>query len=438
MRIRVAFPRAGNALLCLIVLGLAASAPSFAQVVANVKGKVTDPAGQPLEKVELAFETVRVEGRPAGTVLGKVKTRKNGTFTYPYLEPGEYKITPTLAGYIAVQMKVASIDSQKNVRMDQTFLIKRDQSNLPAIPVAPQGQGALVSGKCEVNMVLVKEEDFSEALARLQSGEAQPAEPTAPAGGAQRDPVERGDEFYAGGDYDQAAAAYQEAIAADATRAEAHYGLGKALMKKDDLTGAEAAFKKAGEIDPTKPGVNFYLGAIYHSIGQDQAAIVALEKERANSPDREDVLVNLGALYGSTKQYEKALELLNEVIRVNPENTDAYMAIANTYIQMKQPLKAEEVYKKILDKNPGQEDVIWYNIGVNAFNADKKDAASDAFRKSVAANSKNSDSHYMLANCLYGMGNNKEAVEHYEAYLKLEPKGKFAEDVKGILKAIKK
>jgi tetratricopeptide (TPR) repeat protein len=419
-----------------IALLIGAGAPAYGQVVAGVKGKVTDPAGQPLEKVELAMETVRVEGRPTGTVVGKVKSRKNGTFTFPFLDPGEYKLTPTLAGYAPLQMKVLSVDSQKNVHMDQTFLIKRDQSNLPTIPVKPQGQGALVSGKCEVNLIMVVEADFSAELAKLQQGEGKAAAPTTAVVSHQRDPVERGDEYLAGGDLDQAAAAYREGLEADPTRADAHYGLGKVLLRKDDLSGALTSLKKAEELDPTKVGVEFYLGAVYHALGQDKAAIEALEKERVNTPDSEQTLVNLGTLYRDSKQYDKALGILDEVVRVNPDNSDAYLAMADAYNQMKQPAKAEEIYKKILAKSPGQEDVIWYNIGVNAFNADRREAAAEAFRKSVEANPKNSDAHYMLANCLYGLGQNKEAATHYRAYLKLEPKGGYAGDVTALLKQI--
>ena len=364
------------------------------------------------------------------------KSRKNGSFTFPFLDPGEYKMLPTFAGYTPLQMKVLSIDSQKNVHMDQTILIKRDQSNLPSFPVKPQGQGALVSGKCEVNLIMVLEEDFSAALAKLQQGENKAAAPAAAVVSHQRDPVERGDEYLAGGDLDQAAAAYREGLEADPNRVEAHYGLGKVLLRKDDLSGALASLKKAEELDPAKIGVEFYLAAVYHSLGQDKAAIEALEKERVNSPDNEQALVNLGTLYRDTKQYEKALGILDEVVRVNPENTDAYLAMADAYNQMKQPAKAEEIYKKILAKSPGQEDVIWYNIGVNAFNADRREAAAEAFRKSVDANPKNSDAHYWLANCLYGMGQNKEAAAHYRAYLKLEPKGGYAGDVTALLKQI--
>lgn len=436
--------RLGGAAL-LLVLAAVAGSPASAQVNAKVTGTVTDVDGNPMVKVPVILEIVQVEGRAPG-VLGKVKTKKNGAFTYPFLTPGTYKIYPEIEGYLVLKVDAISVDSQKNIRFGkddgspEVLLINKDQSNLPAIPVAPQGQGALVSGKCIVNIVVVKAEDHDRALAALRQGDSPVTPGSAPATpvvSRKRDPVERGDEFYAGGDYVQAAAAYQEALDEDPERADAAYGLGKTLLKQDDLAGAQQAFMKTAKLDPAYPGAHFYLATIYHSLAQDDAAIAALVKERENTPDDETVLVNLGQLYRDTKQPEKAQEVLLHVVELNPENTDAYLVLADSYNQMGNNAKAEEIYKMILDRSPGQEDIIWYNIGVNAYNKDNRDAAAQAFENSLKANPKNSDAHKMLGYTLVGLGRNDEAIPHFESYLKLDPKGPDAETVKSMVAALK-
>ena len=417
------------------------SSPAVAQVVSSVKGTVVDAEGNPLPKVQVVFETFRVPGRGSGVILGKLKTRKNGSFTYPFLDPGEYKIYSQLEGSLILQMEVLSIDSQKNVHMDETIIISRKQDNFPAIPVKPQGRGALVSGRCEITFTMVKEEDYTKALARIQNADADaPTAATASAGpvvSKKRDAVERGDEYFAGGDYDQAAVAYQEAVTEDDTRADAFYGLGKSLLREDDLAGAQGALMKAARLDPELPGVNFYLATIYHSLAQEAAAIAALEKERINSPDTEEVLVNLGSIYRDTDQLDKALEVLNEVVALNPENTDAYLAMADVHNQQGRTAEAEEIYRQILASNPGQEDIIWYNIGVNAYNVNNRTEAAQAFEKSIEANPKNPDAHYMFGLTLMGLGQPKDAVPHFEKYLKLEPKGPFASDVASFLEQLR-
>jgi tetratricopeptide (TPR) repeat protein len=415
-----------------------AGSPAHGQVISKVTGVVTDHEGNPLAKVPVIFEVANVQGRGQGTEVGKPKTKKNGRYTYPFLEPGSWKIYPRLEGYLVLKVDILSIDSEGTTRMeDPEVLISRDQSNMPTIPVAPQGRGAVVRGRCEVSFVMVPEADYSEQLAKLQGGGQEAATPAAPVVSRKRDPLERGDEFLAGGDFEKAAAAFQEAADADPSNPEAFYGLGKALLRKDDISGAQNALMKAGQLDPEMPGVNFYLATIYTSLAQDAAAIAALEKERINSPEQEEVLENLASLYLSTEQADKAQEVLTEVRALNPENTNAALLMADLYNSQGKSAEAEEVYRQILELNPGQQDVIWYNIGVNAYNAGNRAEAATAFEKSLDANKKNPDSHKMLGYTLVGLGKIDEAIPHFETYLKLE-KGPEAQQVQAFLDQLKK
>jgi tetratricopeptide (TPR) repeat protein len=423
------------------VLLLLSTAPALA-ITARVTGVVTDLDGNPIPKVPVFFETVEVEGRAQASVVGKIKTNKKGKYTYPFLDIGRWKIYPELEGYLVLTMDIESIDSQGELRMAESEMkISRDQGNIPGIPVAPQGQGAVSRGKCEVNFVMVPEGEYSDAMARLQKGDvpaAKPAAPAQPVVSKKQDPVERGDEYLAGEDFAQAAAAYQAGVDEDPARADAYYGLGKALLKQDDIGGAQNALMKAAQLDPEMPGVNFHLATIYHDLAQDPAAIAALEKERVNTPDDETVLVNLGSLYRDAEDLEKAREVLEEVRMLNPENTDAALALADVHNALGDSSKAEAIYRTILDSNPGQEDIIWYNIGVNAYNAGKRPEAAQAFEKSIAANKKNSDSHRMLGYTLVGMGEFDKAIPHFEAYLKLNKKGPYAEEVTAFLVQLQK
>ena len=423
--------------LLLVSVLLLSGGPVFG-FTARVTGTVTDVDGNPMSKVPVFFEADAVDGRGKGAIGGRLKTKKTGKFTYPFLDTGSWKIYPQLEGYLVLTMSYISIDSNGDTRADETDLkISRDQTNLPAIPVPPQGGGAVTRGRCEIHFVMVPEADYRTEMARLQGASAPEVKRAAPTASRKRDPMERGDEFFAGGDYASAAAAYQEAVEADPANPDAHYGLGKALVRKDDLSGAQTALMKAGQLDPELPGVNFYLGTIYRSLAQDSAAIAAFEKERINSPDQEEVLVNLATLYQENQQLDKAMEVLEKVVALNPDNTDASLAMANVHNVQGDTAKAEAIYRSILEKNPGQQDVIWYNIGVNAFNNDKRDEAAQAFEKSIEANKKNSDAHKMLGYTLVGLGKTKEAIPHFEAYLKLE-NGPEAQQVAAVLEQLRK
>ena len=74
--------------ICAFVLGLAAIAvPGYAQT-GQVKGKVVDANGKPVDGA-----TVTIEGSDSGGRKFTVKTKSNGEFVQIGLQPGQYKIT---------------------------------------------------------------------------------------------------------------------------------------------------------------------------------------------------------------------------------------------------------------------------------------------------------------------------------------------------------
>ena len=76
--------------ICAFVLGLAAiAAPGYAQT-GQVKGKVVDASGKPVEGA-----SVTIEGSDSGGRKFTVKTNKNGEYIQIGLQPGQYKITAT-------------------------------------------------------------------------------------------------------------------------------------------------------------------------------------------------------------------------------------------------------------------------------------------------------------------------------------------------------
>ena len=76
--------------ICAFVLGLAAiAAPSYAQT-GQVKGKVTDASGKPVEGA-----VVTIEGSDSGGRKFTVKTNKSGDYIQIGLQPGQYKLTAT-------------------------------------------------------------------------------------------------------------------------------------------------------------------------------------------------------------------------------------------------------------------------------------------------------------------------------------------------------
>ncbi|HEV8198519.1 MAG TPA: hypothetical protein VGS03_00700, partial [Candidatus Polarisedimenticolia bacterium] len=66
---------------CLVLSGLLAAAPAFAEGITKVRGKVTDPQGKPLEKVPIFFEATDIK-----KTVGPVKTNAKGEYLIATLD----------------------------------------------------------------------------------------------------------------------------------------------------------------------------------------------------------------------------------------------------------------------------------------------------------------------------------------------------------------
>jgi tetratricopeptide (TPR) repeat protein len=79
-------------------------------------------------------------------------------------------------------------------------------------------------------------------------------------------------------------------------RAELEYGLGHALLQKNDLTGARRAFELAAELLPKDPAIHFMLAVVQLRDGEEQGAKATFEETLALHPSAEDAELARGYL----------------------------------------------------------------------------------------------------------------------------------------------
>ncbi|MBW1872490.1 MAG: tetratricopeptide repeat protein [Deltaproteobacteria bacterium] len=107
------------------------------------------------------------------------------------------------------------------------------------------------------------------------------------------------------------------------------------------------------------------------------------------------------ALYKAGK-IKAAAQALNMAIKANSRGVEAMVALANAYFEMDKNSKAIGLANQALKINP-----------------------------------RSSRAHLTLGTIYQTIGKNKQARKSYRAYLKLNPKGRFASDVRSILKTLK-
>src|SRR5436190_9420805 len=198
-----------------LALGLAlVAAPASAQS-GQVKGKVVDAKGQPIEGAKVTIANVETAGRKLET-----KTNKKGEYIQIGLAPGHYQIT----------VEKADLKDTKDVQ------IHLDMSELN-FTLAP-GQGSM----------------SKEDQAKLQAKNA-----------AIQKTFGEGVELSNQNKNEEAIAKFQEVIATIPKCAECYANIGKIQGRMKDYENAEKSFKQAIELKPDSADSYADLATVYNA-----------------------------------------------------------------------------------------------------------------------------------------------------------------------------
>jgi cytochrome c-type biogenesis protein CcmH/NrfG len=139
--------------------------------------------------------------------------------------------------------------------------------------------------------------------------------------------------------------------------------------------------------------------------------IAAAEKDLKKDPKDPEKIKNLAALYYTAGRYDDALQVLQRGREVAPKDEEIPALIGQIYSQQAQAATGDK--QKELQKKAG-----------------------DAFAASAKAEPDNADA-YLLAGQAYDQaGQPADAIEYYNGYLDLEPKGENAKKVKDRISAL--
>ena len=142
-----------------------------------------------------------------------------------------------------------------------------------------------------------------------------------------------------------------------------------------------------------------------------QEQIADAEKALKKDPKDPQKIKDLAALYYNAGRYDDALQVLQKGREVAPQDQEIPAFMGQIYSQQARAEKGEK-QKELLKK------------------------AGDAFAASAEAEPDNAEA-YLLAGQAYDQaGHPADAIEYYNGYLDLEPKGEYAKKVKDRISAL--
>jgi len=202
---------------CALALGLAwVAVPASAQS-GQVKGKVVDDKGQPVEGAKISIMNVEMSGRKLET-----KTNKKGEFIQIGLQPGKYTITAekgtlTQTHDVQVHLDMAEVNFTLAAGQGGGQISKEDAAK-------QQAQNAAIRKSFDDGVALTNEGKSEEAIAK-----------------------------------------FNEVIAAAPKCAECYANIATVYGRMKDYDKAEAAFKKAIEVKPDFAEAYNGLATVYNA-----------------------------------------------------------------------------------------------------------------------------------------------------------------------------
>ena len=158
----------------------------------------------------------------------------------------------------------------------------------------------------------------------------------------------RGACYSESGHIDLAITSFERAITLKTDYAEAHFNLGVAFQKIQQIANSVKSYENAIELIHSYPAAHNNLGVIYLSKGEFNSAVKSFEWAIAYSPNYAEAHNNLGKAYQELKQFEKAVQQFEKAVKLNPAYSQAFHNLGVIYENLGLSKKALENYEKAI------------------------------------------------------------------------------------------
>ena len=217
-------------------------------------------------------------------------------------------------------------------------------------------------------------------------------------------------------DPEDAATAYQRALAADPGSAGATAGLAHLLLKEKKPQEAEPLLRAALARHPDDAALTAQLASALSAQGNDAEATTALEKLHQLQPNDAGVSAMLADSYLRTGAPEKAAPLLAEAVQADPGNANLLTSYGQALIYTKQFTAAVPVLERAVAVSP-QDEEAWGGL---AF-AHSQLHQDDAVLRDLTARQKiaqdTPETLFLWATSYDNLHQSKQAAEFYEKFL---------------------
>lgn len=156
--------------------------------------------------------------------------------------------------------------------------------------------------------------------------------------------INKGTSDYNVGRYEEAFAAFEQAVHLAPTDANAYICMGTALEKLERYNEALTVYVQAISLDPNNTTVYTNMNKVLDELNRCEETLNACEQAICLDPTDALNYYKKGTILYNLSQYEEALAALDQVIRLDPDNFDAYIEKGKILDALGRQTEARQAY----------------------------------------------------------------------------------------------
>jgi tetratricopeptide (TPR) repeat protein len=170
---------------------------------------------------------------------------------------------------------------------------------------------------------------------------------------------------------------------------------------------------------------------------QRAEALLKLNKAIEIFPSYYEALELLGNEYVKDEKYQEALPVLTKALEVNKRAYHSLYSLSVAQYNLKQLPDAVDLMRRAITLNPSSVNAnLWFGMLLRYSN---KLGEAEIYLKQAdqLAGSKNAEAHWQLALLYNQLKKPKEAADHLELFLKLQPDSRDADNIKKLIQRLR-
>jgi tetratricopeptide (TPR) repeat protein len=201
-------------------------------------------------------------------------------------------------------------------------------------------------------------------------------------------------------------------------------------------TGARLVFRHSGVIlDPIRQQFVFDFDA---EAGGPRPVTVEMLPPAQTATMRERELQQLFVQAVQAEEQGKkstAMELYREILLVDPAYTAALINLGTLNYHQKEYAKAEGLYRRATEADPSYV-LAFFDLGNVLDELQRPDESISAYSQALLLAPRYADAHYNLALAYERKGERRRALRHWQAYVRLDKHGPWADHARGQIRKL--